>query len=300
MRPTSRSQLSRAHRAGWSTSSHTASPTSCAIYRTSLFIEFPKPANAYSLGAPLLASAGLLRAAMVAGRRRACHGQWGQLPVPGGQLGPLCSWSLRAHHRPDGPSIGQGRGAASRESPHGAPCAARGESRHRELASNSADVIEHVGVPEDRVRTVYYGVDASAFRPASDDERVRRARHWGGQENTRGSHSSARSEIVARVSMSSTTRGARSRATPSWDADLVVVGAGAELPLARASGPGRSGRAGHLSRLPERRSADPRRMRRARGADAVRGLWRRRARGAVLRAAFARDFDGRRCRALPR
>ena len=95
------------------------------------------------------------------------------------------------------------------------------------------DVIEHVGVSGDRVRTVYYGVDSSAFRPASDDERARarEALEWRG-EHRRVAFVGALADRRKGFDVVYDAWRTLS-ASPSWDAHLVVVGAGAELPAWR-------------------------------------------------------------------
>jgi glycosyltransferase involved in cell wall biosynthesis len=190
----------------------------------------PKPLKAYSLGAPLLASAGLLRAATVARRG-------GHVVVNGGNCPfPAINW-VHYVHGAFAPITRRGMGLRS----------ARAAALHRTslftehlalrvakfVIANShrtrRDVIEHVGVPEHRVRTVYYGVDASSFRPASDDERAgaREALGWSGEHprvafvGALGDRRKGFDVVYDAWRMLA--------AMPSWDADLVVVGAGAEL-----------------------------------------------------------------------
>jgi glycosyltransferase involved in cell wall biosynthesis len=194
----------------------------------------PKPMKAYSLGAPLLGSAGLLRAAIVARRG-------GHVMVNGGNCPfPAINW-VHYVHRAFAPITYRAMGFRS----------ARVATLHRasllteRLALRAAklviansqrtrrDVIEHIGLREDRVRTVYYGIDASLFRPASDDERValRGAVGW------RGEHP----RVVFVGALGDRRKGfdvlydawRLLAAMPSWDADLIVVGAGAELPAWR-------------------------------------------------------------------
>ncbi len=194
----------------------------------------PKPMKAYSLGGPLLASAGFLRAALVAGAG-------GHVLVNGGNCPfPAVNW-VHYVHGAFVPITRKGMGLRS----------AKAATLHKtnllteRLALRAAkvvianshktrrDVIEHVGVAEDRVRTVYYGVDGSSFRPATHDERVRArlALGWTGEHPR-----------VAFVGALGDRRKGfdvlydawrKLSATPSWDADLVVLGAGAELPVWR-------------------------------------------------------------------
>jgi glycosyltransferase involved in cell wall biosynthesis len=91
------------------------------------------------------------------------------------------------------------------------------------------DVIEHLGVAEDRVHTVYYGIDAEAFRPPTKVERnaARDALAW---ESDR--------PVVAFVGALGDRRKGfdtlfeaweRLCTRKDWDVYLAVVGAGAEL-----------------------------------------------------------------------
>jgi glycosyltransferase involved in cell wall biosynthesis len=193
----------------------------------------PKPGRAYAIGAPLLASAGLARAALVA------EGG-GRVMVNGGNCPyPATNWVHYVH------------GAFTPIMGSTAFQSAKSATLHRvnllteRLALRAArtvvvnslrtrrDVIEHVGVEESRVRTVYYGVDAAAFRPATEDERVRArsALGWSG----------ARPRVAFVGSLGDRRKGfdvvydawRTLLARSSWDADLVVVGAGAELPAWR-------------------------------------------------------------------
>ncbi len=194
-----------------------------------VFHRVPKPANAYSLGAPLLASAGLVRAALVA------EGG-GRVMVNGGNCPyPAVNWVHYVH------------GAFAPVLDRMGLRSARAAMLHRvsilteRLALRSAkiviansqrtrrDVIEHVGVAEDRVRTVYYGVDASSFRPASETERERALQEFGWREgHPRVAFIGALGDRRKGFDVVYDAWSALS-ARPSWDADLVVIGAGAEL-----------------------------------------------------------------------
>jgi glycosyltransferase involved in cell wall biosynthesis len=194
----------------------------------------PKPMKAYSLGAPLLGSAGLLRAAIVARRG-------GHVLVNGGNCPfPAINWVHYVHGAFAPITFG-----ATGFRPARVATLHRASLLTERLALRAAkvviansqrtrrDVIEHVGVAEERVRTVYYGVDASLFRPASDDERVA----WRGALGWRGEHP----RVVFVGALGDRRKGFDVvydawrvlSAMPSWDADLIVVGAGAELPAWR-------------------------------------------------------------------
>jgi len=91
------------------------------------------------------------------------------------------------------------------------------------------DIIERIGVPEERVRTVYLGVDPTRFRPATSHDRAlaRRALSWDDD----------RPRVAFVGALGDRRKGfdvvyqawRRLSATPTWDCSLAVVGHGAEL-----------------------------------------------------------------------
>jgi glycosyltransferase involved in cell wall biosynthesis len=93
-----------------------------------------------------------------------------------------------------------------------------------------SDVITHVGVPAERVHTVYYGIDAASFAEVGEDERAksRRTLGWPGD----------RPRVAFVGALGDRRKGFDVLydawrllcALPSWDTDLVVVGTGRELP----------------------------------------------------------------------
>jgi glycosyltransferase involved in cell wall biosynthesis len=95
------------------------------------------------------------------------------------------------------------------------------------------DVIERLGVPEDRVRVVYYGSDPLRFSPVSAAEQPTARERLGfassrvlvGFVGALGDRRKAFDTVFA--AWTSLCR------RHDWDADLVVVGTGAELPLWR-------------------------------------------------------------------
>jgi glycosyltransferase involved in cell wall biosynthesis len=102
------------------------------------------------------------------------------------------------------------------------------------------DVVDRLGIPQSRTRIVYYGCDASRLMPVTADERAAARRTLGcpadrplvGFVGALGDRRKAFDTLFeAWVALC---------ATPEWDADLIVVGAGAELPAwkrrARAAG----------------------------------------------------------------
>ncbi len=105
------------------------------------------------------------------------------------------------------------------------------------------DVIEHIGVPPDRVRCVYLGIDADLFAPGSAGECAAAKRKLGWND----------APVVAFIGgLSDRRKGFDTvyaawkalTGSPSWEANLAVMGAGAEMPewKARAEADGMSNR----------------------------------------------------------
>ncbi|MCP3144163.1 glycosyltransferase [Pyxidicoccus xibeiensis] len=144
------------------------------------FVHVPKPGNAYLLGEPLLDAVGrawALRTRAEGGRVLA---NGGNCPVP------AANWVHYVHgayvSRPVGGVLRQVKGRLSHQ------LYLRGERqalrRARVIIANSertrADLVAATGVPESRVRVIYYGGDPERFRPASAEERraARAALGW--------------------------------------------------------------------------------------------------------------------------
>jgi len=91
------------------------------------------------------------------------------------------------------------------------------------------DLIAYLGVDDAKIRVVYLGVDASDFRPRTDVERagIRATLGWGEE----------RRKVVFVGALADERKGfgvlyaawQRLCRSPSWDADLVVIGAGRQL-----------------------------------------------------------------------
>jgi glycosyltransferase involved in cell wall biosynthesis len=197
-----------------------------------------RPWGSHLLGELLLDRAGRSRA-----RRLAARG--GRVLVNGGN----CRWGdvnwvhyVHAAWQPEG---GPGGGALRRAKRLVADRRFRRTEREvigraRVVVANSnrtrRDVIEHLGVAADRVRTVYYGADAERFRPPSPAERAasRAALGWG--------EADARPAVAFVGALGDARKGfdtlfeawRRLARDPGWDARLVVAGAGAALPAWRA------------------------------------------------------------------
>jgi len=92
------------------------------------------------------------------------------------------------------------------------------------------DLIERLGVPEDRIHVVYYGIDADIFRPATENER-REAHSNLGWNDSRPTAVFIGALGDRRKGFDTLLDAWRLRSADStWDARLVVVGHGAELP----------------------------------------------------------------------
>ncbi len=205
----------------------------------------PKPLNSYLLGEPLLDRFG-----RVVARRIARDG--GRVIVNGGNClwgdvnwvhyvhaawHPLASGSLARRFK----AVVTHRRALAQER-----AALR---RARLVIANSErtriELIDRLGVRPERVRTIYLGVDAERFRPASPAERTEARARLGWSADDR--------PVLAFVGALGDLRKGfdvlfdawrRLSADPDWDGRLVVVGAGAALPHWQ----GRAAEAGWLDR----------------------------------------------------
>jgi glycosyltransferase involved in cell wall biosynthesis len=207
---------------------HRTSPDLAAIETVSVHRVW-RPCNSHALGAPLLARAGRRWY-----RRLSPRGAYSV--INGGNCclsGANWVHYVHAAYTPRGSSnIGRRvKGALT---------------RHVDLANERAalraapvvicnsrrtqiDVVERVGIDESRVHVVYYGIDAHRFMPAAQSER-------GGARSACSSHSST--PVVGFVGgLGDSRKGFDTLFAawvelcrdPHWDADLVVVGSGAEL-----------------------------------------------------------------------
>lgn len=99
---------------------------------------------------------------------------------------------------------------------------------------NKSDLIRLFGLPEDRIAVVYYGTDPDVFHPATADEKAALREKFGW---------AADRPVAAFVgALGDRRKGfdtlfeawSRLCRTDGWDADLVVVGQGADLPVWQA------------------------------------------------------------------
>lgn len=115
------------------------------------------------------------------------------------------------------------------------------------------DAIEKIGLDPSRVHTVYLGVDAETFRPPTEAERQATRARLGWPEG--------RPKVAFVGALADRRKGFDSLFAawvalcrePAWDADLVVVGRGAEVPAwkARAADAGLAGRISFLGFVPD-------------------------------------------------
>ncbi|HEY0546082.1 MAG TPA: glycosyltransferase family 4 protein [Pyrinomonadaceae bacterium] len=191
----------------------------------------PKPANSYLLATPVLDSMGRRWAARIA-RRGGC------VLVNGGN----CRWAgvnwvhyvHAAFHSPR--ASGALRTLKNKYAHKTFLARERAAlSEARLVITNSErtrrDVIEQLNVDAERVHTIYYGIDPERFRPPSEVEReeARAALGWPDER-----------PVVAFIGALGDRRKGLDTlfaawqtlcSSHEWDADLVVIGAGAELPL---------------------------------------------------------------------
>ena len=194
----------------------------------------PRPWGRHTLGEPFLARAGARL-----GRRMAAEGA--RVVVNGGNcpVGEI-NWVHYVHAAwvptTSGPMVRRLRVALTARRHRAAE--RRSLGRARLAIANSertrADLIERVGVDPDRVRTIYLGTDPEQFRPPTAPQRAeaRERMGWAGDR-----------PVVAFVgAMGDRRKGfdtlyaawKRLGADRSWDARLVVLGAGTSLPAWRA------------------------------------------------------------------
>jgi glycosyltransferase involved in cell wall biosynthesis len=224
---------------------HVAEPL--ASHPNVVWLPVPKPLRSYSLGASLLAKRGRTEARWI-------EQQGGRTIVNGGNC---CwpdinwvhavhqSWGRRLAHAPAPARIRQW---LSRRKALRVEKLALGLARM--VVTNSeqtrAKLIELFGIPADRIRTVYLGVDPQVFRPAPPDEKlaVRTRLGWPAGRLT---------AVFAGALGYDRNKGfdllfeawRQLCADPGWDVDLVAAGGGAEVTRWRSQ----SEKAGLSSRI---------------------------------------------------
>lgn len=194
----------------------------------------PKPAGSYFLGASLLDRTGRKWARRITARN-------GRVIVNGGN----CRWGdvnwvhyVNAAYQPT-VATGLARRLKGRVERRRYLSAERAALRIARLViANSdrtkRDLIERLGVRDDRVATEYYGIDADRFGPITPEERSRARRELGWPEDL--------SVVLFIGALGDRRKGfdtlfeawKRLRDRPARDARLAVVGAGAEAPIWKA------------------------------------------------------------------
>jgi len=216
-----------------------------AGYPNVFFHRVPKPLNSYFLAGPLLARAGRKWA-----RRIAARG--GRVVVNGGNcMWPDINWAHHLHvsYKPQVAANPLWKLKAEISFRNAAALDRKAFASARVVISGSNrtrhELVRDLGVPEERIHTVYLGVDGEMFRPRSPLERaaIRASLGWppgtpvlvfvGALGDRRKGFDTLFSAWQKLCSSS------------DWCAKLIVIGTGAELPAWKA----RAAVAGLASRI---------------------------------------------------
>ncbi len=209
---------------------HRVSPELLA-YPNVRFYRVPKPGNSYLLASPLLNLVGRLQA-----QRLTKFG--GRVLVNGGN----CQWGdvnwvhyVHAAYYPANKSgwVHRVKQSVSRQ------LFLKTERQNLESARviivnsdrTKRDLIEKLAIPEQQIHRVYYGIDPQIFYPANPQGKIALRQRLGWTEE--------KPMVVFIGALGDRRKGFDTLFTawqqlctsPDWDADLVVIGAGAELPL---------------------------------------------------------------------
>ncbi|MEI9939911.1 MAG: glycosyltransferase family 4 protein [Pseudomonadota bacterium] len=190
----------------------------------------PKPLRSYFLGLPLLDHVGRRVA-------RKCMVRGGRVIVNGGncQVGDI-NWVHYVHAAYRAlPAVSRLRRAQhalnhrlSVEQERSALLKARTVIANSERTRR--DLVERVGIDDARIRTVYYGIDAEGFSPPSDERRRDLRERLGLPDRPQVAFVGALGDRRKGFDTLFDAWSSLCR-DPAWDADLVVVGRGDELPL---------------------------------------------------------------------
>jgi glycosyltransferase involved in cell wall biosynthesis len=196
----------------------------------------PKPAGSYLLGEPLLDWIGRFWAPRIAARG-------GRVVVNGGN----CQWAdinwvhyVHAAFPPQQAGTLPRRLKSRIAHRRFLTGEARALRRARVVIVNSERTkqdVQNLGIPGEKIYTAYYGIDSARFRPPTVSERVAARASLGWPDDR---------PVVAFVGALGDRRKGFDTlfaawralcADPGWDADLIVIGTGAELPrwVARAN-----------------------------------------------------------------
>jgi glycosyltransferase involved in cell wall biosynthesis len=190
----------------------------------------PKPLRSYSLGLPLLDHVG-----RKVGRK--CLARGGRVIVNGGncQVGDV-NWVHYVHaaYRASGSTslLRRAQYALTHRLNLEQERSALREARTIIVNSERTrrDLTEKLGIDDTLIRTVYYGIDAERFSPPSEERRRRLREQLGFPDRPQVAFVGALGDRrkgfdTLFAAWSSLCR------DPAWEADLVVVGRGAEAPL---------------------------------------------------------------------
>jgi glycosyltransferase involved in cell wall biosynthesis len=202
--------------------------------RSVIFHRVWKPANSYTLGAPFLGANGLAYGTTLASRGAIVVTNGGNCPYPG------LNW-VHYVHAAFRSNVGFANGRLAKvHALHEARLVTeRLALRSAEvLAANSErtrrDLISRLNIDEHRIHTVYLGVDADQFHPATPTERAMTLEALGWAPS------------IPRIAFVGALDDRRKGfdvvydawrslcSAPSWDCELVVIGSGRELPAWRA------------------------------------------------------------------
>jgi glycosyltransferase involved in cell wall biosynthesis len=195
------------------------------------FHRVSKIANSYLLSSPLLNWRGRFQA-----QRLAAAG--GRVLVNGGN----CQWGdvnwvhyVHAAYQPESQAgvLRQFKGSASRRMFLAAERTALKSARVIIVNSNRTkqDLIERLEIPQEKIHTIYYGIDPQSFYPASPQQRTQLRHQLGWTQD--------KAIVIFIGALGDRRKGFDTLfaawqqlcASPDWNADLVVIGVGAELPL---------------------------------------------------------------------
>jgi glycosyltransferase involved in cell wall biosynthesis len=227
-----------------------------AGYPNLIFHRVPKPLNSYFLASPLLARAGRKWALRIAARG-------GRVVVNGGNcVWPDVNWAHHLHvsYKPQVTANLLWKLKAEASFRSAAVLDRKAFAVARVVISNSnrtrRELVRDLGVPEERIHTVYLGVDGEVFRPHSPAEREAIRDSLGWQPGI--------PVLVFVGSLGDRRKGfdtlfsawQKLCASSDWSAKLIVIGTGAELGAwkARANAEGLASRIefiGFCKDLPE-------------------------------------------------
>lgn len=195
------------------------------------FHQVPKIGNSYLLSSPLLNQTGRIWA-----KRLALEGA--RVLVNGGNCQwPDVNWVHYVHtaYEPSHQTglLHQWKGFVSRRLFLDQEKQALKSARVIIVNSNRTkqDLMDKLAIPEHKLHTVYYGIDPQIFYPATPAQRAALRQQLGWAED--------KTVIIFIGALSDRRKGFDTLFTawqqlcksPDWDADLVVIGVGAELPL---------------------------------------------------------------------